>query len=56
MPTFEHFQRRAEECRAMAQQTHDEHERAILLKMSAQRDRLADHRAKREAKAWVGST
>ena len=41
--------RRAEECRALAGQTQDENERATILKMAQQWERLAEHKAKKEA-------
>ncbi len=49
MPTSEHYKPRAEECRALAAQAHDEHERAVILKLAGQWDRLAEMKAKKEA-------
>jgi hypothetical protein len=49
MPNSEHYRRRAEECRALAMQAHDEHERATLLRMAEQWERLAEHKEKKEA-------
>jgi hypothetical protein len=49
MPTSEHYKRRAEECRVLAAQAHDESERAIILKIAERWERLADHKAKIEA-------
>jgi hypothetical protein len=49
MPTSEHYKRRAEECRALAEQAHDEDERATILRMAEQWERLAEHKAKKEA-------
>ena len=48
MPTSEQYKRRAEECRALAEQTHDDHERASILRMAEQWDILAKHKAKKE--------
>ena len=48
MPTSEQYKRRADECRALAEQTHDEHERASILRMAEQWDLLAKHKAKKE--------
>ena len=41
----------AEECRALAFQSNDEHERAAILKLAAEWDRLAAMKAKKEAAA-----
>jgi hypothetical protein len=49
MPTSEHYRQRAEECRRAADKTQDEFERETLLLMSAQWDRLADHKARKES-------
>jgi hypothetical protein len=50
MPTSEHYRLRAEECRLLAEQAHDEHERATLLKVAEQWDRLAWHKTQKAAK------
>ena len=49
MPTSEHYRKNAEECDAHARETHDTHERKSLLRMAAQRDRLAEHKARQES-------
>ena len=49
MPTSKHYRHSAEECRRLAREAHDEFEREALLRMVAQWERLADHKAKREA-------
>jgi hypothetical protein len=48
MPTSEHYRKRAEECRRLAEQAHDAHERATILRMAEQWERLAEHKAKKE--------
>ena len=45
----EHYKRRADECRAIAEQSRDERERAGMLQMAAHWECLAEHRAKQEA-------
>jgi hypothetical protein len=50
MPTSEDYKRSAEECRRLAQQAHDDIEREALLRMAAQWDRLAQHKAKVEGR------
>ena len=47
-PTSERYKRRAKECRALAEQAHDEHERATILQMAEQWERLAEDKAKKE--------
>ena len=42
------MQRRAEECRALAEQAHHEHERATILRMAEQWKRLAERKATKE--------
>jgi len=49
MLTAEHYRHRAEECRALAFQSNDEHERAAILKLAEQWERLAALKAKKEA-------
>jgi hypothetical protein len=49
MPTSEHYRKSAEECRTHARETHDTHEREALLRMAAQWDRLAEHKARQES-------
>ena len=50
MPTSDHYKRRAEECRTLAEQAHDEHERTTILRMAEQWDRLAQHKAALEGR------
>jgi hypothetical protein len=49
MPTSEHYRKNAEECRALAKETHDTQDRETLLRMAAQWDKLAEHKARKEA-------
>jgi hypothetical protein len=49
MPTSEHYRKSAEECRSHARDAHDTHERETLLRMAAQWDRLAEHKARKES-------
>jgi hypothetical protein len=49
MPTSGHYRKSAEECRRHARETRDTLERETLLRMAAQWDRLADHKARKEA-------
>jgi hypothetical protein len=49
MPTSEHYRKNAEECRSHARDAHDTHERETLLRMAAQWDRLAEHKARKES-------
>jgi hypothetical protein len=49
MLTAEHYRQRAEECRALVSQSNDEHERAAILKLAEQWERLAAMKAKKEA-------
>jgi hypothetical protein len=49
MPTSKHYRHSAEECRRLAREADDEFKRAVLFRMAAQLERLADHKAKREA-------
>jgi hypothetical protein len=50
MPTAEHYRRSAEECRSLADLAQDETERDSLLAMARQWERLAEHKAKIEAR------
>jgi len=49
MPTSEHYRKSAQECRRHAKETSDRLERETLLRMAAQWDRLADHKARKES-------
>jgi hypothetical protein len=49
MPTSEHYRKSAEDCRRSAKEAHDVHERETLLRMAAQWDRLAEHKARKES-------
>ena len=49
MPTSEHYRNSADECRRHAKETHDTMERETLLRMAAQWDWLAQHKARKEA-------
>jgi len=49
MPTSEHYRKSAEECRRHARETQDTHERETLLRMAAQWNRLAEHKARKES-------
>jgi hypothetical protein len=49
MPTSEHYRKSAEDCRRNAKEAHDVHERETLLRMAAQWDRLAEHKARKES-------
>jgi hypothetical protein len=49
MPTADHYRQSAQECRRHATEAHDRHEREALLRMAAQWDRLAEHKARKEA-------
>jgi hypothetical protein len=49
MPTSDNYRQNAEECRRHATEVHDRHEREALLRMAAQWDRLAGHKARKEA-------
>jgi hypothetical protein len=51
MPTSEQYRQKAEECRQLAKDTHDQVEREALLRMSAQWARLAEHKGRKEAEA-----
>jgi hypothetical protein len=43
------YRRSVEKCRRLAREADDEFKRAVLFRMAAQLERLADHKAKREA-------
>ena len=49
MPTAEDYRNSAHECRSHAREAQDRHEREALLRMAAQWDRLAEHKARKEA-------
>jgi hypothetical protein len=49
MPTSEHYRNSARECRAHAKEANDTLERETLLRMAAQWDRLAEHKARKES-------
>jgi hypothetical protein len=49
MPTAEQYRKTAEQCRRVAGNTEDRFEREMLLRMAAQWDRLADHKARKES-------
>jgi hypothetical protein len=49
MPTSEQYRKSAEDCRRNAKEAHDVHERETLLRMAAQWDRLAEHKARKES-------
>jgi hypothetical protein len=49
MPTSEHYRKTAEECRRHAKEADDIVERETLLRMAAQWDRLAEHKARKES-------
>ena len=55
MPTSEHYRKSAQECRRIAKETDNRIERETLLRMAAQWDRLADHKARLESKKREGS-
>jgi hypothetical protein len=50
MPTSQQYRQSADECRRLAREAQDEHERETLLGMARQWDRLAEHKAKLEGK------
>ena len=49
MPTAEHYRKRAQECRRMTDETTDKEERETLLRIAMQWERLAAHKARKEA-------
>jgi hypothetical protein len=49
MPTTEHYQTRAEECRSHAREVGDTLERETLLRIAAMFARLAEHRSRKES-------
>jgi hypothetical protein len=48
MPTSEHYRKSAEDCRRHAGEANDRHERETLLRVAAQWERLAEHKARKE--------
>jgi hypothetical protein len=48
-PTADHYRKSAQECRRIAGEAQDSHERETLLRMAAQWERLAEHKARKEA-------
>jgi hypothetical protein len=48
LPTAEEYRRSAQECRRLAQESHDAIERETLLRMAAQWDHLAAYKGKLE--------
>jgi hypothetical protein len=51
VPTSQHYKRRAEECRALAEQAHDQHERASILRIARQWELLAEYKEYKEKEA-----
>jgi hypothetical protein len=49
MPTAEQYRNSAEQCRKAAAKADDRLERESLFRIPAQWDRLADHKARKEA-------
>lgn len=49
MPTSESYRKNARECRAYSKEAHDQLERETLLRMAAQWERLAEHKARMES-------
>jgi hypothetical protein len=49
MPTSERYPKSAEQCRRAAQRSDDSLEREALMRIAEQWDRLADHKARKEA-------
>ena len=49
MPTSEQYRKSAEQCRRVAHNTDDRLERETLMRIAAQWDRLADHKARKES-------
>jgi len=50
MPTADHYRKSAQECRRIAGEAQDSHERETLLRMAAQWERLAEQRPARKRK------
>jgi hypothetical protein len=49
MPTAEQYRKSADQCRRVAGNTEDRHEREALLRIAAQGDRLAERKERKEA-------
>jgi hypothetical protein len=49
MPTAEQYRKSADQCRRVAGNTEDRHEREAVLRIAAQWDRLAEHKERKEA-------
>jgi hypothetical protein len=49
MPTAEQYRKSADQCRRVAGNTEDRHEREALLRIAAQWDRLAEHKQRKKA-------
>jgi hypothetical protein len=49
VPTSEDYARNAEDCREAAKRTHDETERAVLMRLTEQWLRLAEYKKRKEA-------
>ena len=49
MPSANHYRQSAHDCRKAATESADKDEREALLRIAAQWDRLADHKARKEA-------
>jgi hypothetical protein len=49
VPTSEDYVRNAENCREAAKRAHDETERAMLMRLTEQWLRLAEHKKRKEA-------
>lgn len=56
MPTAEDYRNSAHECRSHAREAQDRQEREALLRMAAQWDRLAEHKARKEAEQASSTT
>jgi hypothetical protein len=49
MPTSDHYRKSADDCRRHAKEAHDTLERETLMRMAAQWERLAQHKARKES-------
>jgi hypothetical protein len=49
MPTSEHYRKSADDCRRHSKEANDTLERETLLRMAAQWNRLAQHKARKES-------
>jgi hypothetical protein len=49
MPTSEHYRKSADDCLRHSKEANDTLERETLLRMAAQWDRLAQHKARKES-------